>query len=168
MQLFGPSADAGLAVFGRHAWSWKKDSLRQTRAEGLVADLYTVTKTFKFSAAHVLELLQDFDHPCSRLHGHNYEVAVVLAAPGLDDVGFVADTKRLDFFGHFVDRCLDHRNLNEAIPELGGQTTGENLAAYFYNWILGNAPETEQRPLRNLVSAVRVCETQTVCVEYRA
>ena len=129
--------------------------------------MYTVAKTFKFSAAHVLERLRDIDHPCSRLHGHNYEVAIVLAALELDDVGFVADTNRLDFFGHFVDRCLDHRNLNEVLPELGGQTTGENLAAYFYNWICQNAPEAESRPLRTLVSAVRVCETPTVCIEYR-
>src|SRR5215468_9371730 len=34
---------------------------------------YTISKFFEFSAAHHLTGLPD-DHPCSRVHGHNYVV----------------------------------------------------------------------------------------------
>ena len=39
--------------------------------------MYTIAKTFYFSASHVIGGLPP-EHPCSRLHGHNYEVEVIL------------------------------------------------------------------------------------------
>ncbi|HBU96439.1 6-pyruvoyl trahydropterin synthase family protein, partial [Thalassospira lucentensis] len=39
--------------------------------------MFTITKQFAFSASHQLAGL-DADHPCSRLHGHNYIVEVEL------------------------------------------------------------------------------------------
>jgi 6-pyruvoyl-tetrahydropterin synthase len=38
---------------------------------------YTISKEFAFSAAHHLNGLPP-SHPCSRVHGHNYVVRVVL------------------------------------------------------------------------------------------
>lgn len=129
--------------------------------------MYSVTKTFKFSAAHLLEHVPEADHPCRRLHGHNYEIALVVEASTLDESGFVVDTRHLDFFRAFVDRCLDHRNLNEVLPELNGQTSGEKLAAYLFGWFQENAPMSEgRRSVAQLLKAVRVCETPTVCIEY--
>ena len=48
--------------------------------------MYTIAKRFAFSASHVIGGLPA-DHPCARLHGHNYEVEVVLQSPTLDAVG---------------------------------------------------------------------------------
>jgi 6-pyruvoyltetrahydropterin/6-carboxytetrahydropterin synthase len=39
--------------------------------------MYTIAKRFAFSASHVIGGLS-VDHPCGRLHGHNYEVEVSL------------------------------------------------------------------------------------------
>ncbi len=39
--------------------------------------MYTIAKRFTFSASHVIGGLPE-EHPCARLHGHNYEVEVVL------------------------------------------------------------------------------------------
>jgi 6-pyruvoyltetrahydropterin/6-carboxytetrahydropterin synthase len=41
--------------------------------------MYTIAKRFAFSASHVIGGLPT-DHPCARLHGHNYEVEVLAAA----------------------------------------------------------------------------------------
>jgi 6-pyruvoyltetrahydropterin/6-carboxytetrahydropterin synthase len=71
--------------------------------------MYTIAKTFYFSASHVIGGLPP-EHPCSRLHGHNYEVEVILQAAALDNVGFVRDYREL---AACVDRtasvCLDLR-----------------------------------------------------------
>jgi hypothetical protein len=52
--------------------------------------MYTIAKRFAFSASHIIGGLPD-EHPCGRLHGHNYEVEVVLQSATLDPVGFVRD-----------------------------------------------------------------------------
>ena len=41
--------------------------------------MYTIAKQFSFSASHVIDGVPE-DHPCGRLHGHNYTVEVQLAA----------------------------------------------------------------------------------------
>jgi len=41
---------------------------------------FTISKDFEFSAAHHLEGL-DPEHPCSRVHGHNYVVRLELTGP---------------------------------------------------------------------------------------
>lgn len=115
--------------------------------------MYTICKQFTFSASHHLEGLPA-DHPCSRDHGHNYVVEVELQADRLDDVHFVVDYRRLDFFKKFLDELVDHRNLNNYIDV----TTAERLANYFYHWCHNVWPE---------VVAVRVSETPKTWAEYR-
>jgi len=129
--------------------------------------VYRLSKTFRFSAAHVLEGLDDPRHPCGRVHGHNYEITLSLSSSTLDGSGFVADTRRLDFVRSFIADCLDHQNLNETLPELRGQTTGENIASHLYQWVQDHSPESGDRSVQALLSSVRVCETPTVCVEYQ-
>lgn len=83
-----------------------------------------ISKDFAFSASHQLEGLPD-DHPCSRLHGHNYRVRVCVEAAELDPVGFVVDYGELKGFGAWIDRELDHRHLNDVLID---NPTAENLA----------------------------------------
>src|SRR5712691_5223799 len=58
---------------------------RSIRPEGDA--MYTITKRFAFSASHIIGGLPA-DHRCARLHGHNYEVEVVLQSATLDPIGF--------------------------------------------------------------------------------
>jgi 6-pyruvoyltetrahydropterin/6-carboxytetrahydropterin synthase len=88
---------------------------------------YRITKDFALSAAHHLDGLAD-DHPCSRVHGHNYLIRVQLSAPLLDNVGMVFDYNRLRPFGEWLDRTLDHQDLN-AVADCGNPTA-ENLARH--------------------------------------
>lgn len=128
--------------------------------------MFTITKEFAFSASHQLGGLPD-DHPCSRLHGHNYVVEVdVSGQPG--PVGFVVDYHALAGIKRYLDDTFDHQHLNDRMP---GNPSAEAMAA-----LIGDlAPGLIQRELHAggweagewWVSAVRVRETPKTCAEYR-
>lgn len=120
--------------------------------------MYTVSKRYGFSASHILHGLGD-DHPCSRLHGHNYEIEVVATAPELDPRGFVVDFHDLDDVKQMIDEVLDHRHLNDVLE---GQPSAEVLARYVYDWCVEHLPAEVARRL----TAVRAWETPRACAEY--
>lgn len=117
--------------------------------------MYRIAKSYHFSASHILPLLPG-DHPCARLHGHNYVVEVELQAANLNDVGFVRDYRELDALKVYIDAEIDHRHLNDLFGDNG--TTAEHLARHFYDWCKRRWPE---------VVAVRVFETPRSWAEYR-
>jgi 6-pyruvoyltetrahydropterin/6-carboxytetrahydropterin synthase len=90
----------------------------------------TIAKDFEFAASHRLEGLPA-DHPCSRLHGHNYVVRVTITGEVVEP-GFVIDYRRLSAVKDILDRQFDHRHLNDVLP--GVNPTAENLAAHFLEW----------------------------------
>jgi 6-pyruvoyltetrahydropterin/6-carboxytetrahydropterin synthase len=122
-----------------------------------------ISKEFHFSAAHRLSGLHK-DHPCSRLHGHNYIVEVLLVGQ-LNSVGFVQDYGELDKIKYYIDTELDHRYLGygplvdplgegpqgETIdPVLDFNPTAELLARHIYQMCKEDYP---------LLSSVHVSET---------
>jgi 6-pyruvoyltetrahydropterin/6-carboxytetrahydropterin synthase len=74
--------------------------------------MYTIAKRFAFSASHVIGGLS-VDHPCGRLHGHNYEVEVSLQSSTLDASGFVRDFHELSALQDFINETIDHKHLND-------------------------------------------------------
>ena len=93
-------------------------------------DTATIAKRFTFDAAHRLDRLPA-NHKCNRVHGHTYEVEVVLYGPVDQHTGMVVDYA--DVATGFESRVfskLDHQYLND-IPGLEVPTT-EILA----RWIL--------------------------------
>lgn len=117
--------------------------------------MYQISKRFEFSASHVIGGLAD-DHPCSRLHGHNYVVEVVLEGADLDSVGFIRDYRELSDLKAYIDETVDHRHLNDVMGH--DRTTAEVLAKWFHDWCKAKWPET---------AAVRVSETPKTWAEYR-
>ena len=114
--------------------------------------MYKISKQFSFSASHVLDLLPA-DHPCSRLHGHNYLITVYLKSDTLNEYGFVKDYKALNTVKQFIDETLDHRYLNDCIP---GHPTSENIARFLFEQFKPDIPE---------LYAVEVSETpHTSCI----
>ena len=117
--------------------------------------MFRVSKRFAFSASHVLHGLGD-DHPCSRLHGHNYDVEVLVESDALDARGFVVDFRDLDPVKRWIDDTLDHRHLNDVME---GQPSAEAIAKFVHEWC--------HRELSFSVAAVRVWETPRAYAEYR-
>lgn len=121
--------------------------------------MFTISKRFSFSASHQL-LTLGADHPCARMHGHNYEVEVVSAAAELDDDGFVHDYREFDALKRFLDEHVDHRHLNDVVP---GPPSAEQLAWWLFDWCKANLPADAAARL----VAVRVSETPRTWAEYR-
>ena len=117
--------------------------------------MYKIAKEYHFSASHQLFQLPE-DHPCHRLHGHNYVVEVELQSEELNEVGFVRDYRELDDLKTYIDDKFDHRHLNDVLGD--DDVTAENLAKHFYDWCKARWPE---------VVAVRVKETPKSTAEYR-
>jgi len=115
--------------------------------------MYTIEKQFEFSAAHQLDGLPE-SHPCSRLHGHNYSVVVVLQSDKLDEHGFVVDFGELRKLRQYIDENLDHHYLNDVLQF---QPTAENIARHLFFLCLGWWPETV---------AVKVSETSKTWATY--
>lgn len=116
--------------------------------------MYRIKKKFTFSASHVLTGLPG-DHPCSRLHGHNYEVEVVLEGETLDPVGFIVDYRSLQPIKDYIDHKLDHRHLNDVMVE---NPTAETIARVLYFKFSPQFPA---------LAEVRVSETPKTWASYR-
>ncbi len=117
--------------------------------------MYRITKQFYFSASHQLKGLSE-DHPCSRLHGHNYTVEIEMQAHELSTQGFVRDYHDLSTLKAYIDDHLDHRHLNDVLGD--DCTTAEQIAKHLFDWCKSLWVET---------SALRVSETQKTWAEYR-
>jgi 6-pyruvoyltetrahydropterin/6-carboxytetrahydropterin synthase len=115
--------------------------------------MYRIAKTFHFSSSHQLSGLP-VAHQCSRLHGHNYVVEVLLKATTLSEQGFVVDYGELQPFKAIIDNELDHRHLNDVVEF---NPTAELLAQWLYRRAKQLWPE---------VCAVRVSETPNTWAEY--
>lgn len=117
--------------------------------------MYKISKEFAFSASHILDGLSQ-DHPCARLHGHNYVIVVHLKGKTLNDIGFVKDYRELSIIKDYIDNTLDHRHLNDILPF---NPTAENMAKYLYDIFKKDIPE---------LYAVEVCETPKTSAIYEA
>lgn len=117
--------------------------------------MYRIAKEFSFSASHRLPGLAT-DHPCGRIHGHNYVITVELAAATLNAQGFVREYAELRPLRDYLDDHLDHRHLNDVLGD--DCVTSEQLAKHLYDWCKARWPE---------ISAIRVAETPKIWAEYR-
>ena len=115
--------------------------------------MFTISKEFSFCASHKLENLPA-DHPCSKLHGHNYTVIVELESTVLDKKGFVVDYRQLNLIKNFIDSNLDHKHLNDC---LDFNPTAGNIAKYIFR--------TFERTYAQL-SAVTVKPTARIMAKY--
>lgn len=84
---------------------------------------------FTFEAAHVLERLPP-EHPCARMHGHSYRVAVGVEGPVGEESGWVVDFAVVHAACEPLRQRLDHHLLNEI--EGLQNPTAENLARWLW------------------------------------
>ena len=95
----------------------------------------SIRKTFRFEAAHSLP---DHAGKCRGLHGHSYGTELcfqgdVERARGEPDDGMVLDFLAvLQWWKREVAPLVDHRYLNETMPEQYLPTTAENIASWLF------------------------------------
>lgn len=112
-------------------------------------------KTFQFEAAHRLPKLPA-EHKCHRLHGHSFQVEVVIEGPCDPELGWVMDYSTLSEIFRPLWQQLDHNYLNE-ISGLENPTS-ENIAIWIWNHL---------KPSMPLLKEIVVAETCTARCIYR-
>ena len=112
-------------------------------------------KTFQFEAAHLLPRLPRM-HKCRRLHGHSFEVEIVIAGDLDEHLGWVMDYADISKVFKPIWEKLDHRYLNE-VAGLENPTS-ENIAIWIWKRL---------KPALPLLTEVIVAETCTARCVYR-
>ena len=115
--------------------------------------MYSIKKEFHFSASHQLNGLSS-EHPCARLHGHNYIIVIELKTDILDNIGFVQDYRELGNIKQWIDNELDHRHLNDIF---NFNPTAENMAKFIYEKFKPDYP---------LIASVSISETPKTWAKY--
>jgi 6-pyruvoyltetrahydropterin/6-carboxytetrahydropterin synthase len=130
-----------------------------------------ITRRETFNAAHRLfnpkwSVEKNFEvfGPCSRVHGHNWELFVTVIGEVSEDTGFVVDLKALSrTMREEVISKVDHTYLNEDVPFLTGKLpTTENFAIAVWNIL---QPAIKERHGVDLYK-VKLTETANHFVEY--
>ena len=111
-----------------------------------------------FDAAHALH---GYPGECRELHGHTWDVEVVVRGTELDEVGIVYDFKTLRTDLNGVLERLDHRYLNDVQPFDRINPTAENLARFIYEQLAGRV----ERGVT--VTEVSVWESPIARITYR-
>ena len=118
--------------------------------------MYELKVRTEFSAAHSI---RGHRGRCAKLHGHNWEVEVLLRSEKLDRIGMVRDAGEVkDIVRDFVSASLDHTFLNQIGFFRKNNPTSENIAKFIYGGL--------KKTLRRL-KEVRVSESGSVEISYR-
>jgi 6-pyruvoyltetrahydropterin/6-carboxytetrahydropterin synthase len=124
-------------------------------SQSMNQDHLELRKTFQFEAAHLLPLLPE-THKCRRLHGHSFQVELVIAGPVDPKLGWVMDYAEITKIFKSTLEKLDHFYLNQ-IPGLENPTS-ENIAIWIWHRI---------KPKLPLLTEIIVAETCTARCVYR-
>ncbi len=120
--------------------------------------MYSITKTFKFEAAHQLQDWPEL-HQCSRLHGHSYELTVEMVGASLETSNKPSVIEDYGDISACVKKYIvskwDHQNLNEVLNIRN--TTAEILAMLAFNILIKHLPQ---------LNKVTVCETSSSSASY--
>ena len=112
-----------------------------------------IFRIFHLQCARRLPALPE-SHPCSRLHGHSFEVEVTVSGDIDPQLGWVLDFADIEAAWRPLHAALDHRHLND-IAGLENPTS-ENLAAWIWRRL---------RPKLPLLKSITVAETcQSRCI----
>ena len=129
----------------------------------------TVSRKAHFNAAHRLYRKDWSDEKnnsvfgkCSNphFHGHNYELIVHVTGNIDPETGYVMDMKNLkNLIKLEVENKLDHKNLNQEVPEFYNKIpTAENIVVFIFNALRPNLNSEHQLSItlyetpRNFVS----------------
>jgi len=109
---------------------------------------WTLRVRDKFQAAH---FLREYKGRCEKVHGHTFQVEVVVEVTELDQTGIGIDFTRLK--AKLTEILPDHTLLNDVYPF---NPSAENLAREFFGGMKAHFPVVE----------VTVWESEDACATY--
>lgn len=120
--------------------------------------MYELSVKSHFDAAHKLP---GYDGPCQYLHGHTWDVEVVIEGTQLDEVGLLYDFKDVKRdLGAVLDR-YDHKYVNDVPPFDKINPTAENFSRVLFEALAPTLPEHLS------IKEVSVWESPIAKVTYR-
>jgi len=120
--------------------------------------MYELSVKAEFSSAHNL---REYQGRCEALHGHNWQVEVVVVAPVVDKIGIAIDFKKLKKIVCAAVDKLDHAYLNKIPFFKKINPTSENIACYIYSKI---KPALKNEPVQ--LKCVSVWENENSKATY--
>lgn len=103
--------------------------------------MYTILVKDKFSSAHNL---RNYNGKCENVHGHTFEVELLLELEKLNNIGISIDFKDVkNVLKAELDK-LDHYYLNQIDPFDKINPSAENIAHFLYNKIKIKLPELKE------------------------
>ncbi|MCK4778461.1 MAG: 6-carboxytetrahydropterin synthase QueD [Actinomycetia bacterium] len=98
---------------------------------------YEMTVKDSFDAAHYLI---NYPGKCVNLHGHTWDVEVVVGGEKLNEIGLLYDFRSLKKILKELLNKFDHKYLNEIAPFDKESPTAENLARYLFKKLSESVP----------------------------
>ena len=128
-----------------------------------------VSRKAHFNAAHRLyrkdwnfEKNQDVFGKCNNpnYHGHNYDLIVSVTGEIDPETGYVMDMKILkDLIKEHVEKGMDHKNLNEEVPEFEKMNpTAENIAVVIYNRLRPHIDDSKDLEIQLFRNPSKFCD----------
>jgi 6-pyruvoyltetrahydropterin/6-carboxytetrahydropterin synthase len=101
--------------------------------------LYYLKVTSHFDAAH---FLRNYQGKCANIHGHTWQVKIVVKGTSLNNQGILIDFSILKSLLNETVTKFDHQLVND-LPEFSDKLnpTAENIAAFIYEDLVGKLPQ---------------------------
>lgn len=123
--------------------------------------MYRLQVKDHFDAAHYI---RDYQGKCSRMHGHRWDVEVVVEGSRLNELNMLVDFSEVkSMLKKLIDLRLDHHVLNERLSE--PNVTAEFLSRWFYVWLFNPIAQIRSEDPIRLVR-VTVWEGPDCCASY--
>jgi 6-pyruvoyltetrahydropterin/6-carboxytetrahydropterin synthase len=119
--------------------------------------LYQVSVKTHFDAAHQI---RGHRGKCRELHGHRWEVEVVISAREIDELGMAVDFALVKKMIHDLVESYDHRLLNDLEAFTTANPTAENIARELYQKVCRDLPVKAE------ITLVRVWESPDCWASY--
>ena len=114
-----------------------------------------IFRSYRFHAARFIPTLED-EHPCSKMHGHTFNIIVEIDGEIDKNTGFVMDFYDIDKIVNLnILKAIDHKILNE-IPGLENPSS-EYLSIWIWNNLKDYLP---------LLSKITISEEHGTGMEY--
>ena len=128
--------------------------------------MYELSIKGHFDAAHYL---RDYPGKCSQIHGHTWEIEVVVAGAELDGLGMLIDFSVLKRNLKEVLAQFDHRLINDLAGFGQGELnpTAENLAKFIYQQLQSGIETQTGSGKKIKVIRVRVWESPNASATYK-